>query len=114
MALKEQQKAYVPAVLATLLLNLSTACITPHPTRRMLLIAGIFGIAFIPYSFSIHPTMNLLKQMDKQGLLVDKANDGWEAQQAVKLMDKWETLHAYRTGLCGLIWVLCLGALIVK
>lgn len=80
----------------------------------MLMVAGALGVAFIPYSiFAVHPTMDKLKMMDRKHQLQGKEDVSIEAIRAFELMSQWEILQAIRTGLFGIIWGLCLWALVI-
>ncbi|WWC64334.1 uncharacterized protein I303_106944 [Kwoniella dejecticola CBS 10117] len=104
-------RAYVPSALISIGLNLAGAYVTPHQlSRTILLIASALGVAFVPYSISIHPTMDKLKALMNGNLLVDKADGSEEGKEAFRLMTKWETLQAVRTTLFGVIWGLTLWA----
>lgn len=98
----------MPSALVAIGLNLLVAVMSPNGIALTVrLLACALGVAFLPYSGSLHPTKDRLRALDQGGALRDKSDESEEAAEARKLVERWRILQAYRTGLCGFIWSLC-------
>jgi hypothetical protein len=105
----------VPAAFLTISLNLFVTLVSVNRTTRITTIAaGGLGIAFVPLSWAIHPTMHKLKALGREGILHGKADGSDDAVLAVKLMGSRRTFQGLRTALFGCIWALCVMGLVVN